>query len=101
MAEESEERGDTKNGKEVASSHEEDDSGDDEMEATDSEADEDEEEEEDDEPKLKYARLTSSLGPLYRNGDATSAFVVAGEKMVGQRMLLVEFLLNLVVHWNT
>lgn len=37
---------------------------------------------EDEEPKLKYARLTSYLGPVYRNGDATSAFLVAGDKMV-------------------
>jgi hypothetical protein len=36
----------------------------------------------DDEPKLKYTRLTSSLGPVYRNGDATSTFMVAGDKMV-------------------
>lgn len=36
-----------------------------------------------DEPKLKYSRLTGTLGPVYRNGDATSAFVVAGDKMVG------------------
>jgi len=36
-----------------------------------------------DEPKLKYSRLTGALGPVYRNGDATSAFVVAGDKMVG------------------
>ncbi|KAL2193237.1 hypothetical protein P885DRAFT_45838 [Corynascus similis CBS 632.67] len=44
--------------------------------------DEDEEDEEDEEPKLKYARLTQHLGPVYRNGDATSAFLVAGDKMV-------------------
>lgn len=85
MAEESEEHGDTKKGKEAALSHDEQDSGDSEMEGTDSEPEEDEEEEEDEEPKLKYARLTSSLGPVYRNGDATSAFMVAGDKMVGQR----------------
>jgi hypothetical protein len=36
----------------------------------------------DDEPKLKYSRLTSNLGVLYRNGDATSSFLVAGDKMV-------------------
>jgi len=48
--------------------------------------DEDEEEEddedEDEEPKLKYASMTKSQGPIYRNGDATSAFLVAGDKMV-------------------
>ena len=47
---------------------------------------EDEEEEDDDgedeEPKLKYARLTGSLTNLYRNGDSTSAFTQAGDKMV-------------------
>lgn len=48
----------------------------------DSEDDEEEEEEADEEPKLKYSRLTSSLLPLYRNGDATSSFMVAGDKMV-------------------
>lgn len=40
------------------------------------------EEEEEEEPKLKYTTLTKSLGPVYRNGDATSAFLVAGDKMV-------------------
>lgn len=48
-----------------------------EWEHDDSDDDEDEEE-----PKLKYARLTQHLGPVYRNGDATSAFLVAGDKMV-------------------
>lgn len=43
---------------------------------------EDEEEEADEEPKLKYTRLTSNLAPVYRNGDATSTFLVAGDKMV-------------------
>ena len=42
----------------------------------------DSEDDEDEEPKLKYARLTQHLGPVYRNGDATSAFLVAGDKMV-------------------
>ena len=41
------------------------------------------EEEEDEEPRLKYASLTTHLKPVYRNGDATSAFLVAGDKMVG------------------
>ena len=51
----------------------------------DQDSDEEEEEEDEDadeEPKLKYNRLTSSLGPIYRNGDATSTFLVAGDKMV-------------------
>lgn len=46
------------------------------------EEDEDEDDGEEDEPKLKHARLTSHLGSVYRNGDATSAFLVAGDKMV-------------------
>jgi hypothetical protein len=49
-------------------------------------AEQDSEEEDDDdadeEPKLKYNRLTSNLLPIYRNGDATSTFMVAGDKMV-------------------
>lgn len=41
------------------------------------------EEDEEDEPRLNYTSLTKYLRPLYRNGDATSAFLVAGDKMVG------------------
>jgi hypothetical protein len=48
--------------------------------ATDDTEDEEEEEEE---PRLKYAPLTRNLTSLYRNGDASSAFLVAGDKMVG------------------
>lgn len=49
----------------------------------DSDSDDDGDDEDDDEePKLKYSRLTSNLLPLYRNGDATSSFMVAGDKMV-------------------
>lgn len=40
------------------------------------------EEDEDEEPRLKYASLTNNLRPVYRNGDATSAFLVGGDKMV-------------------
>lgn len=40
------------------------------------------EDDEDEEPQLKYAYLTKHLGSLYRNGDATSAFLSAGDKMV-------------------
>lgn len=50
--------------------------------STDSGSEAAEEEEEEDEPKLKYMTLTKSLGPVYRNGDATSAVLVAGDKMV-------------------
>ncbi|KAL9095492.1 MAG: hypothetical protein Q9165_002363 [Trypethelium subeluteriae] len=46
-----------------------------------SEDDEDDDDGED-EPKLKYNRLTGNLGTIYRNGDATSAFLVSGHKMV-------------------
>ncbi|KFY66531.1 hypothetical protein V497_00866 [Pseudogymnoascus sp. VKM F-4516 (FW-969)] len=46
------------------------------------EEDEDEEEDdEEDEPKLKNARMTGYMTQLYRNGDATSSFLVAGDKM--------------------
>lgn len=44
--------------------------------------DSDEEEGQDEEPKLKYSRLTGSLGAVYRAGDSSSAFLVAGDKMV-------------------
>ncbi|KAF4345280.1 vacuolar assembly [Fusarium beomiforme] len=44
--------------------------------------DEEDEDEEDEEPRLKYARLTQHLNGVYRNGDATSAFLVAGDKMI-------------------
>jgi hypothetical protein len=49
---------------------------------SDQDSDDDDDEGEDEEPKLKYSRLTSNLLPLYRNGDATSSFMVAGDKMV-------------------
>lgn len=42
----------------------------------------DSEEDEDEEPRLKYAYLTKHLGSVYRNGDATSSFLTAGDKMV-------------------
>lgn len=41
-----------------------------------------EDEEEDEEPRLKYASLTKRLKPVYRNGDATSAVLVCGDKMI-------------------
>lgn len=50
-------------------------------EADDNEED-DSEEDEDEEPRLKYAYLTKHLGSVYRNGDATSSFLTAGDKMV-------------------
>jgi hypothetical protein len=48
----------------------------------DSDDDNDDDDDVDEEPKLKYSRLTRDLGPVYRNGDATATFVVAGDKMV-------------------
>lgn len=44
--------------------------------------DEDDDDDEEEEPRLKYANLTRNVSPLYRNGDATSTFLVAGDKMV-------------------
>jgi len=49
----------------------------------------DDDEEEEDEPRLKYNRLTGSLSSIYRGGDATSAFLVAGDKMVCMPLLLL------------
>lgn len=46
------------------------------------EEDDEDDDEEDEEPKLKYAKLTGSLAGVYRNGDFTSAFCVAGDKMI-------------------
>ncbi|OAA73563.1 Tetratricopeptide-like helical [Cordyceps fumosorosea ARSEF 2679] len=51
----------------------------------DDESDDDDEEsenDEDEEPSLKISRLTPHLNAVYRNGDATSAFLVAGDKMI-------------------
>lgn len=66
-----------------ASTEQEDESDDaDEDEEEDNEDEEEEDDDEEEEPKLKYARLTQHLTTLYRNGDATSTFLVAGDKMV-------------------
>ena len=63
---------------------------------------EEDEEEEDEEPRLEYASLTRSLGPVYRNGDATSASLVAGDKMVrllaGKQQPCAE---HEIGHWDT
>lgn len=61
-----------------SSSNDEEDGDDDD----DGEDDDEEDEDEDEEPRLKYARLTPHLGPVYRNGDATSSFLTAGDKMI-------------------
>lgn len=67
-------------------SNEDDEVGDEEDEDEDDDDDdedeEEEEDEEDEEPKLKYARLTQHMGAVYKNGDATSTFLVAGDKMI-------------------
>lgn len=61
----------------------EDEEEEDEDEDDDDDDDEDEDEdEEDEEPRLKYARLTQNLAGVYKNADATSSFLVAGDKMV-------------------
>ena len=62
----------TEDGEEEGNTEEDDD---------DEEEDSDEEEEAE-EPRLKYAPLTKGQGALYRNGDAASAFLVSGDKMV-------------------
>jgi len=46
------------------------------------EEEEDDEEEEEEEPRLEYTSITKKLTAIYRNGDATSTFLVAGDKMV-------------------
>jgi hypothetical protein len=43
---------------------------------------EEEDDDEEEEPHLKYSPLTKQLGSAYRNGDATSTFLAAGDKMV-------------------
>lgn len=49
---------------------------------SDSKDDDYDDEEEEEEPRLEYTSLTKKLTSVYRNGDATSAFIVAGDKMV-------------------
>ncbi|KAM5448504.1 Vacuolar protein sorting-associated protein 41 [Microsporum audouinii] len=46
------------------------------------EGEEDDDDVEDEEPRLKYAPITPVLSPLYRNKDATSTFMTAGNKMI-------------------
>lgn len=68
------------NSDEEHDTREQDDSADDD---DDEDEDEDEEEdEEDEEPRLKYVYLTKCLPSLYRAGDATSALLVGGDRMV-------------------
>ncbi|UKZ67198.1 uncharacterized protein TrAtP1_008363 [Trichoderma atroviride] len=61
---------------------EEDEEDEDEDDEEEDDEDEEDEEEEDEEPLLKSVRLTQHLGAVYRNGDATSACLVAGDKMI-------------------
>lgn len=88
MAEGSEEQSDTKitkdeeENRDAGEAVEGEEEEEDESEESEAEDDGDDDDEPEDEPKLKYARLTSHLGPVYRNGDATSTFLVAGDKMV-------------------
>ncbi|KFA62023.1 hypothetical protein S40285_02146, partial [Stachybotrys chlorohalonatus IBT 40285] len=61
---------------------EDEDEEDDEDDEEDDEDDDDDDDDDDDEPRLKYTRLTQHLGSVYRNGDATSTFFVASDKMI-------------------
>lgn len=69
-------------GRHESEQHHDSDDGSEEDDGEDEEEEEDEDEEEEEEPRLKYACLTRHLPSLYRNGDATSAFIVGGDKMV-------------------
>lgn len=53
------------------------------------EEEEDEEDEEDEEPRLNYVRMTQNVASVYRNGDATSTFLVAGDKLVRLSFLAI------------
>jgi hypothetical protein len=84
MVEASEDQGDTENAKGKQPERDADETAEDEETVDGSDVEEDDDDDgEEDEPKLKYARLTAHLLSVYRNGDATSAFLVAGDKMVG------------------
>jgi vacuolar protein sorting-associated protein 41 len=84
MVEASDDQGDTKNTKGKQPERDENHAAEDEETIEESDIEEEDDDEgEEDEPKLKYARLTAHLLPVYRNGDATSACLVAGDKMVG------------------
>lgn len=90
MADESTDQGDTESSKREEERRDAEDTGEGEDTVEDSEEEEsDDDDEEEDEPKLKYARMTSQLAPVYRNGDATSCFLVGGDKMVCLLCMLV------------
>ncbi|KAL5323663.1 hypothetical protein ACEPPN_008203 [Leptodophora sp. 'Broadleaf-Isolate-01'] len=84
MADESTDQGDTESSKREEESRDGGDAGEreDAVQDSEEETDDDDEDEEEDEPKLKYARMTSQLASVYRNGDATSCFLVGGDKMI-------------------
>jgi hypothetical protein len=87
-----EQRTPQKQSKAGAGDQEEDEEDDEEDENEDDEdEEEDDSDEEDEEPRLKYARLTQHLGPVYRNGDATSSFLVASDKMVCAYVVTVAY----------
>ena len=75
-------------------------------EGNEEEAEEDDEEEEngsdgeDEEPRFKYANLTKNLGSLYRNGDATSSLLTAGDKMVWQSNVYFGFFQTSLFGYN-
>ena len=50
--------------------------------STADESEEDDGDDEEEESRLKYATLTRNVSSIYRNGDATSAFHVSGDKMI-------------------
>ncbi|KAK6582499.1 hypothetical protein PZA11_004907 [Diplocarpon coronariae] len=87
MAEESNDQGDTKTSGEEEESRDKGETSDEEGTADESDEDSGDEDDDEEEPKLKYARLTSHLAPVYRNGDATSSFMVAGDKMSAKHVL--------------
>ena len=80
---EDEGEGDEDGGEEEEEEEEEGEEEEDEDEEDDNDDDDDDDDEEDEEPKFKYARLTPHLSSVYRNGNSTSSFLVAGDKMVG------------------
>ncbi|KAH7028880.1 uncharacterized protein B0I36DRAFT_384524 [Microdochium trichocladiopsis] len=82
VSEEGEEDEEEEDDEEDDDDDDDDDGEEDDEEEEEDDEDDDDDEDEDDEPKLKYARLTPHLSAVYRNGDATSSFLVAGDKMI-------------------
>lgn len=106
MAQVSDDQGDTKMPKDEEPSEADNPTTDDDEEEEEDddvqEAEESDGDEEEDEPKLKYARLTSHLAPVYRNGDATSAFLVAGDKMVCVDVKSQVYITDtIIVYWHS